>query len=318
MAVSRKRKVVEEKTYKCMCCGLETNKSIKQTFRVSRSPLYQFNDYYLPICRNCMVSQYEQISRDVGHNPYAALERACQLWDYYYDEDAVKAAVEANSDASLIDRYLAKIALVHYQQRGQTYRDTMRRRNEYGAKNIVIEETNDEIVIKQTKPKAKRQDFVTSEMSEFWGRAYQDEQDVLQLQDHYDDLLKIAESCGYNLETDLARQLKLKRLCEINLRMQKEIIGDGKGISQLSSEYNKLFKEAGLDQEGELDIDNAAFGTWLRDIEMHTPAEIYNDPQMYRDFFGGEEYMERFVERPMKNLFTGSKDKDAEFSIPDE
>lgn len=149
-------------------------------------------------------------------------------------------------------------------------------------------------------------------MRELWGRAYEDEKDILMLQDHFNDLNRIAESCGYNLEADLSRQLKIKRLCEINLRMQKEIIGDGKSISQLSSEYNKLFKEAGLDQENELDMNSASFGQWLRDITMYTPADIYDDPTMYRDFFGGDEYIERHIERPMKNLFTGSKVKDYE------
>lgn len=314
MPTTRRRKpVVEEKAQKCFCCGLETSKSLKNTFKKTRSELFRFNDQYMPICKNCLVAWYEQISRDVGHNPYAACERICQQYDLYYDEDIVKFAVEAKSELSIIEVQMSKMTQSPYQNRGSTYRDTIRRRNEIGVKDIIIDEDEDKIVIKQ--PKKKRQDFVTEEMRSFWGRAYEDEKDILMLNDHQNDLSRLAESCGYNLETDLAKQMKLKRLCEINLRMQKEIIGDGKSISQLSSEYNKLFKETGLDQEAELDLNNAAFGTWLRDIEMHTPADIWNDPNMYKDFFGGQEYMERFIERPMRNLFTGSKEVDAEYNV---
>lgn len=316
MATSRRKKPVEEKTYKCFNCGLETSKSLRQTFKVTKSDLFKFNDYQLPICINCLVAYYEQVSKDFGHNPYLACERICQLYDLFYDDEIVKSAVEAKSELSLIEVYISTMRKMPYNRYGSTYRDTIRRRNEIGVKDISITEDEDKIVI--TQPKKKRQDYVTDDIRDFWGRAYSEDLDLLLLQDHYNDLEKLAESCGYDLNTDLGKKLKVKRLCEINLRMQKEIIGDGKSISQLSSEYNKLFKEAGLDQGAELDLNNAAFGTWLRDIEMYTPAEVYNDPNMYKDFFGGDEYMERNIERPMRNLFTGSREKDPEFSVTDE
>lgn len=326
MATQRgRRTVVKEpdptipKVQKCVCCGVEVKKSIPQTFRKSRSMLFKYNNGYLPICRNCLVAYYEQTNMELGFNPYASIERICQLCDWYYDQDIVKAAIEEDKDQSLIETYYSKATQVQFTKRGSTYRDTIRRKNENGMKDVVIEEDDETetITVKQTRKK-NSQNFVSQEMKQFWGRAYEEPLDLLMLQDHYDDLARIAEVNGYDLETDYSRQIKTKRLCELNLRIQHEITGDGKNISQLSAEYNKLFKECGFDQNNELDLTNASFGQWLKDITMLAPADVYKDPNLYKDFFGGEEYIKRFVERPMKNLFTGSKEMDAEYSIGEE
>ena len=87
-------------------------------------------------------------------------------------------------------------------------------------------------------------------------------------------------------------------------------------IRTLSELYQKALEAIGLNVSTKNDgIDEGTFGSWVREIERHCPAEDYNDKKKYRDMDGLGEYITRFIFRPLKNWLTGSKDKDAEFTI---
>ena len=58
-------------------------------------------------------------------------------------------------------------------------------------------------------------------------------------------------------------------------------------------------------------------GEMIRDIEEFCPAEYYKDKKLYADFDHLKEYIERFMTRPLRNLLTGSKELDKEFSLSD-
>ena len=50
-------------------------------------------------------------------------------------------------------------------------------------------------------------------------------------------------------------------------------------------------------------------------IEKCTPADLYLRPKLFKDMDSAGEYYKRFVTRPFKNFFTGSRDQDPEFSV---
>lgn len=151
--------------------------------------------------------------------------------------------------------------------------------------------------------------IITEEMIKFWGTGYEDL--ALQaLQGYYDELLKLCDG-----EPDIKKQKMMKNLCLLEYQMQVNI-QNGKDIGTLSNSYKSLFEASGLKNE-ETNTDGDSFGMWIADIEKYCPAEYYKDKTKYRDFFGIGEYIQRFLFRPLKNLLTGSKDKEQEFWIDD-
>ena len=54
------------------------------------------------------------------------------------------------------------------------------------------------------------------------------------------------------------------------------------------------------------------------DIEKSSPAEYFKQKHLYRDADGFIDYLNRFVFRPIKNLLTGSKEYDKDFTIEED
>ena len=47
---------------------------------------------------------------------------------------------------------------------------------------------------------------------------------------------------------------------------------------------------------------------FIKNIEETTPAEYYKDKELFKDFDSIEEYIKKFITRPLKNFITGSRD----------
>ena len=56
-------------------------------------------------------------------------------------------------------------------------------------------------------------------------------------------------------------------------------------------------------------------GVTLATIAQYTPEEYYKDKKLYKDFDGLGDYFDRFVKRPLKNLMTGSIERDSEYCV---
>ena len=94
--------------------------------------------------------------------------------------------------------------------------------------------------------------------------------------------------------------------------------GDSDKYVKLTEQYAKTFKQAGLKTIQE--VDNSAdecLGVTLATISQFTPEEYYKDRGLYKDFDKIGEYFTRFVKRPLKNLMTGSTDRDHEYYVKD-
>ena len=55
----------------------------------------------------------------------------------------------------------------------------------------------------------------------------------------------------------------------------------------------------------------------IRTIEQYTPAEYYADKTLFKDADGIGEYFDRFIKRPLKNIFSGTKEMDLEYRVRD-
>ena len=60
---------------------------------------------------------------------------------------------------------------------------------------------------------------------------------------------------------------------------------------------------------------NLLIGTLTDAIEQFCPADIYKNKGIFADVAGIGEKIRRFMARPMKNYFTGSREIDPEYNI---
>ena len=52
----------------------------------SKSPIYAGTDGYLNTCKNCVDNLFTQYTDFFGGNEERAIERICQLFDFYFNE----------------------------------------------------------------------------------------------------------------------------------------------------------------------------------------------------------------------------------------
>ena len=82
--------------------------------------------------------------------------------------------------------------------------------------------------------------------------------------------------------------------------------------------YQNTFKASKLKLGSDINVendDNAVWGKWIAQCEEICPADLYNDQKLFEDVDGIKEYFNRFIVRPFKNFFMGTKDMDDEYSI---
>ena len=95
--------------YICQTCG--------------KSPIYAGTDGYLNTCKNCVDNLFTQYTEFFGGNEERAIERICQLFDFYFNESALAASKKISEDRSRISVYISKIQLKPHI--GKTYSDTL-------------------------------------------------------------------------------------------------------------------------------------------------------------------------------------------------
>ena len=233
-------------------------------------------------------------------NEEKSIERMCQIFDWFFHEEPLAASKQISEDRSRVGDYANKLNLNQTVRKGSTYIDTIKLKSSNEGKTIDSIEDLEDI----------KDYIITPKMIKFWGSGY-DPKVYPTLQGYYDELLKLCDS-----KPDIKKQKMMKNLCLLEYQMQINIQA-GKDIGTLSNSYKTMFEASGLKTD-EVDVNKDSYGTWLAMIEKYTPADYYKDKSKYKDFFGIGEYIERFMFRPLKNLLTGSKEKEKEFWINDE
>ena len=72
-------KVDDVKTYKCLCCGAETDSPAGKFYKVNWSKLWTSNDQYMPVCKVCLTKKYNEDMRRYGAR--TAMMIACHYLD---------------------------------------------------------------------------------------------------------------------------------------------------------------------------------------------------------------------------------------------
>lgn len=288
--------------FRCSCCGKGFTSQDKN-FQKSNDVLFQSNNGYLPWCKECTDAYTAQTTALYCNNEELSIKDFCQRAGWNYDVNALVASMETYSghrSRSRISHYAAK-KNINCDGR-KTWIDTLKHN-----------QTLKEYEIITTREQTKDEDVkVKGSSVDRWGLGFT-EMDYKNLDDHYFMLKK------NNPNADNNQEIFIKSLCNINMLMVRALqSGDAKEYGTLVEQYAKTFKQAGLKTIQE--VDNSAdecLGVTLATISQFTPEEYYKDRGLYKDFDKIGEYFTRFVKRPLKNLMTGSTDRDHEYYVKD-
>lgn len=288
--------------FNCVCCGKHYVKQ-KGNFPATRSPLFAANNYYLPFCRHCIEKHFEQLVDYFSGNEEKAIDRICQIADWYYRDDTWAAAKKVATGNARAVMYPSKMVMSQSSGKGTTYLDTIRDRS------LTVVQSYDDFEDLQEQGETG----ITKRQIKQWGLGFE-EAEYKQLDEHYRSL---KESIDTN---DVVQDTLAKDLCEIKIQqIRARNKGDVDTFQKLTKLYQDTLKSANLKvRTGEMNTltdDEVCWGNFIRDVEKFAPAEIYRDRKLFADVDGFKEYLERHVLRPVRNFFMGTREMDPEFSI---
>lgn len=302
-------KVISDDVYRCTCCGHKYKKQ-EGNFGRSKSPVYKGNNGYVSICRNCVAELYEQYVKFYDNNEDEAAERICQMTDMYFDPDiwatSRKISESRNGKSrNRISTYISRLNLRQADGRS-TYSDTLIRRWEADVENA---ESVEEIV--------ENEDIdIPEDVIRRFGVGFEaGEYDSMQYE--YQDWVR-----RYGEPSDKRQEELYVSICFMKLNLRKLLQKGDANIGAAANSYKSQIDAATTEIEdrkkkAEAEKRLAPVGEMIRDIEEFCPAEYYKDKKLYVDFDHLKEYIQRFMTRPLRNLLTGSKELDKEFSLSD-
>lgn len=292
--------------FHCTACGKGYTRQ-KDNFNVSPSPYYAKNGGYLTICRHCLDKSYDYYKDEVfGGDQDKAMELLCATINTCFDENTWAIAKKhPQSNRSKVSIYFSKLNLS--QTKGTSYADTIILREANKIENAVSIQSIEESSNTGTSVETVR----------LFGLGF-GEPDYETLQYEYDDWVQ-----KYGEPEDKRQDELYKSLCYLKLQLQKSVQNGDAGIGALAKTYKEYINAATTEledrkQKKEDAVKLDPLGVWISDIERFTPAEYYKDKKLYHDADGLGSYASRFIFRPLKNLLTGSKELDKEFSLSKE
>lgn len=263
--------------------------------------MYAGNNGYVSICNLCRDKYFATLTDFFYGNEEKAIDRICGVFDWYYEDLAVSSTRKISADRSRVAAYPSKMSMGQVKEKGTTYLDTIRDRS-----NEIIESEDHFQELKQ-----QGKISATAASIERWGVGIFEDDDYKILDDHYKMLKRQNPNCDNNQE------IFIKDLCYTKLQ-QFNAMRDKKpdDFEKFTKLYRDTFKQAGLKTIQEADSSNdEVFGVTLATISQYTPEEYYKNKKLYKDFDGIGSYVSRFLLRPLKNLMTGSKERDKEYCV---
>ncbi len=273
------------------CCYCGKHKPLSD-FNKSNSDLYAATGV-VPICKDCLKKVFN-FYNDKFMNPRLAMQRVCAAFDFYYSDDAFNSAMDEDS-GKLITNYIRILNTSQY--KNKTFNNTLIDGFAFSPE--------DQADIVDT--------IVNPENVRMWGKGFTPEEYAI-LNEHYNELKRSNENVVGN------QVIYINDLCKVNLLKEEALRDrDTKTFNDCSTQYMKLFKEAGLSLKTVDTLgDDDTWGTMIERIQKYTPSEYYKNKKLYADFDKFGDYMHRFVFRPIKNLITGDSERDTEFNVEDD
>ena len=245
----------DREEYICQTCGKHYKKR-KGNFSPSKSPIYA-GDGYINTCKNCVDNLFAQYTNFYDGNEERAIERICQLFDYYFNESALAASRKISEDRSRISVYISKIQLKPHI--GKTYSDTIKE-----SKQDSIDSMDDALEYGEMDA-AQIKKAVS-----VWGFGFSPEQYTI-LNDMFDDWKSRVVVDGKTRET------LVRELCIIKLQMNLALKDNSVELyTKLMKTYQETMKSANLQPLQEDANDKAAekpLGVMIQMFENERPIQ---------------------------------------------
>lgn len=257
---------LKEKKYKCTCCGQSWD-SQKSRFVKSDSPIYQNNNGFTTICKDCRDEYVRKLTLLYSGNYIKAIEHFCKMFDIVFVLDVVADSVPKSSNQSKISSYLSNRNLGQTSFRvGKTYTDGLIA-EAYGRRDEVIEEFEE---IKGTTTRVKTKTI------KFFGTGFTEDEYIF-LQDEYDDWITRHE-CQTKAQEEV-----FKRLCYTQLERWRAI-KEGKPTKDIDSTFQNLLDTGNLKPKQTNTnslAQNKSFGeliaVWENEKPIPEPSEDFKD-----------------------------------------
>lgn len=265
------------------CANKEGMLSMSE-FYTATSPFYINGRYN--ICKNCLKEYVYESNGDINVNK---LKNIFRIYDIPFFEKEWESAI--NDKNETIGVYFKNLYLNH---KNQSWIDGDIQENDH-VKTNELGVMDEELIAR-------------------WGEGWSIselqwlERDYTEWLTHHDcDKLSIQK---------LVQMICIKELEIRNARQS------GKPTDKLEKSLRELMNDTNLTPRNMSAVNETdsskIFGVWLKDIEQYRPAEYFEDKKLYEDYDGIMEYFNKFVLRPMRNLLTGSRDFDKEFSLEED
>ena len=298
----------EKRLYYCTACGKSFKKQ-DSNFCKSLSPLFAGNNGYVHICKKCTDKLYYNLVDYFSKNEEKAMDRMCQLFDWYYSDEIFAATRKISADRSRVCAFPAKSNLPQYNSKGKTYVDTIADR----ATNTI--DSFEELERIKTEAELKDEVAVSDRTVKRWGLGYS-ETEYQMLNDHY----KVLKD---KIGDDDVKDSLIKDLCEQHiLKYRARQDKDYDRYEKMSKLYQQTLSTVDLkpkNTEKNVISNNPdeCWGVFQQIVENYSPAEFIKekDKKVFKDYNEQDEYYRRFIIRPTENLLNGTTTMDEEYSI---
>lgn len=302
----KKIEPADKRTYLCSCCGREFPVQ-KGNFFVSSSVLFAGNDGYLTTCKNCVDRYYLQLVGYYSGNEEHALERCCQLFDWYYNPDisAIAHMTSSEKGKSVISAYISKMNMAQFKSKGTTYTDTIK---EYATEKIldcrdIPQQTTGDVSTGESPIIPAKN--ISVETVKFFGYGY-DSEEYEYLENQYGDWCT-----RYECKTKAQEEL-FKNLCIAQLSIQRaQKKGNQKEVNEAIRTFQDLLGTANIKPNQVNDnalADQNTFGTLIKKWENERP--IGEPDEEWLDVDGIQEYIDTYFLGHLCNLVHVKNDKE--------
>lgn len=274
----------------CAHCGKRFLKQ-QENFSVCQSTLWAGNNYYLPICNNCLNKLFDHYVETLG-NENDACKRICMKFDIYYSQSLLDSTAKHAPNIPRMKAWLRQTNMI--QHRGKTF-DTYLAEIE----GRIINEP-EEIIDSKGK--------VSQRMLEFWGPGFKD-QDYVFLDKEYKDWIS-----RYECKTK-AQEVLFKNIAIAQLNgMKVAKTGDPKDIKIANDNLQSLLGSANIKPNQTNDnalTDANTFGTLIEKWERTKP--IPEPDPAWKDVDGIGHYFRVWVLGTLCEMFNLKNPYKAEY-----
>lgn len=206
----------------CACCGKRYAQQ-KENFAPSQSNLWKGNNYYIPVCRNCIDKLFDHYTKVLGSEEEAA-KRICMKFDIYFSQSLLDSTGKHAPNITRMRAWIKQTNMIQY--RGKTFDDYLQE-----VDGRIISDPDD---VLETKGK------VSQRMLEFWGPGF-NENDYIQLDREYKDWTSRYE-CKTKAQEILFRNISMAQLV-VNKAYR---LGDPKELKTASDNLQNLLGSANI------------------------------------------------------------------------